>query len=208
MKAKFAATVWGITIFFAVAVAGYALAYLVLRERMFPPELADSFRARPWGIYPHALFGAVALFTGALQFRRGKWSRHRALGKVYVLACLLTGGVGLYMAFHSWGGAVTHLGFGGLATTLLVTTVMAFVRIKQRDIAAHRRWMLRSYAMIWAAVMLRIELPLLLVAFKGQFAPAYLIVSWLCWVPNLIAMETYIRLRDESAAIPAGALRV
>jgi len=52
--------------------------------------------------------------------------------------------------------------------------------------------MIRSYALLFAAVTLRIELPLLIMAF-GEFTPAYQVVSWLCWVPNALWAERYIR---------------
>jgi len=52
--------------------------------------------------------------------------------------------------------------------------------------------MVRSYALIFAAVTLRIELPLLTAAFH-DFTPAYLVVAWLSWVPNLLVVEWYLR---------------
>jgi hypothetical protein len=65
-------------------------------------------------------------------------------------------------------------------------------RAVARDFKAHRRWMIRSYAMILAAVTLRIELPLLAMWLQG-FLPAYNIVAWLCWVPNLFVAEWIAR---------------
>gem|GEM_PF-4700522 len=37
-----------IAIFFSLGIALYALSFLIARERMFPPPLADAFHARPW----------------------------------------------------------------------------------------------------------------------------------------------------------------
>ena len=55
----------------------------------------ESFTARPRGIYPHALFGGIALAVGSFQYRRKPLARRRALhrnvGKVYVIAALLCG---------------------------------------------------------------------------------------------------------------------
>lgn len=192
--------------FLSAAIALYALSYLILREKVIPPNLAASFRARPWGIYPHALFGGIALALGAVQFWRdlpfSHPSLHRTLGKVYVVAAIVTGTAGLYMSFFAHGGAVTRLGFGCLAVAVLTATSIAWQMIRQRDIAAHRRWMLRSFALIFAAVTLRIELPILIGVFRA-FDPAYAVVSWLCWVPNLAAIEIYIRLREADQRIVA-----
>jgi len=53
--------------------------------------------------------------------------------------------------------------------------------------------MLRSYALIFAAVTLRIWLPLLIIAYQGDFLPAYRWVAWVSWVPNALFVEWIIR---------------
>jgi uncharacterized membrane protein len=177
------------------AIAGYALAYVVIGPPMYPPNLADSFRARPWGIYPHVFFGMIALALGPFQFRRGvvlhRRELHRTLGRIYVAAALVTGIAGLYMSAYSYGGMVTHIGFGLLAAGLILTTAAAYVRIRQGRIAAHREWVIRSFALLFSAVTLRLWLPILIGMFQG-FDPAYAVVSWLCWVPNLLSVELYL----------------
>jgi len=197
---------WYVVAVLASLIALYALAYVVVGPPMYPPNLSASFRARPWGIYPHAFFGALALGIGAAQFHpamiRRRRALHRTLGKVYVGACLVAGAAGLYMAWYAYGGAVPRLGFGTLAVLLLATTWLAFAAARRRDIATHRAWMLRSYALIFAAVTLRIELPLLIMSFGGDFDPAYKTVAWLCWAPNLLWAELWLRRRRlEPAAL-------
>lgn len=193
---------WWLLAIFAIAIAGYALSYLVLRERIFPPPLKASFLARPWGIYTHVLVGATALALGPFQFHRGLLARrrplHRVMGRVYVIAAAITGLVGLYMAVYAFGGTVTKLGFAGLAVALLITTSKAFLEIRQGRVATHRQWVVRSYALMFAAVTLRIELPILIAIFAG-FTPAYQVVAWLCWVPNAIFAEVYLRATRVSA---------
>jgi uncharacterized membrane protein len=190
-------------------IALYALSFYVRREHAFPPDIRDSFVARPWGIYTHVLFGALALMIGPFQFRRGilldRRALHRRLGKIYLVAASMTGIVGLYMALYSFGGLNTHFGFGILGVLTTATTVTAFLRIRALDVKHHREWMIRSFALIFAAVTLRIELPLLIVAYKGAFAPAYGIVAWLCWVPNLLWADWYIRYsrRRPASEVPA-----
>ena len=196
---------WWLVLLLAVPIVGYAIAMVVVGAPMYPPNLAASFVARPWGIFPHALFGSLALGLGALQFNRWLLLRHRpihrTLGTVYVISALFVGLAGLYMSFYSFGGLVTHIGFGALAVLLLWTTVRAYAAARAREIAVHRRWMLRSYALIFAAVTLRMELPLLVIAF-GDFTPAYQVVAWLSWVPNILWAEWYAR-RTAGVALPA-----
>jgi len=203
---RFGTAARGLATVLAAAIALYAISYLVFREKVFPPSLAASFRARPWGIYPHALFGSIALALGSVQFWRNlPYSHpafHRALGKVYVVAAIITGSAGLYMSFFAYGGVVTWLGFAFLAVCVLTTTAIAYQKIRRRNVDSHRRWMLRSYALIFAAVTLRIELPILISVFRA-FDPAYAIVAWLCWVPNLALAEVYIRLRTVGKPVAA-----
>ena len=196
---------WWLVALLALPVVGYAMAYVVVGGPMYPPNLSDSFLTRPWGIYPHALFGSVALGLGALQFNRWILLRrralHRTLGTIYVASSAFVGLAGLYMSFYSFGGVVTHLGFGALAVLLLATTARAYAAARARAIGIHRQWMLRSYALVFAAVTLRVELPLLVMAF-GDFTPAYQVVSWLSWVPNILWAEWYVR-RTVHVALPA-----
>ena len=189
----------------ALAISAYGAALAFVGGPMYPPVLRESFEMRPLGIFLHALGAAVALAIGPFQMDRGLLVRrrrlHRTLGKVYVGAALLGAGVsGLYMSWYSHGGWVTHAGFGALAVLTIVTATMAYLKIRRRDVRGHREWMIRSYALVFAAVTLRLELPLLVIAHAGAFTPAYQIVSWLCWVPNIAWAEWFLRSRPPALA--------
>jgi len=100
------------------------------------------------------------------------------------------------MAVFSMGGLAGHLGFAVLALLWLTTTAIGWRMIhKGRVVLLHRRWMVRSYALCCAAITLRVELPLLAMA-TGDFAVAYPIVSWLCWVPNALFAEWWLGNTD------------
>lgn len=191
---------WWIVAVLSFVIAIYGLLNVVLGERIWGNVLAESFRARPWGIYPHAFFGMILIAVGPFQFRRSllrnRRSLHRTLGKVYVVCGVLTGLTGLYMAAYSYGGWITHLGFGGMALAILTTTGVAYRKIRAGDVAAHRAWMIRSYAVVFSAVTLRLWLPILIFSLGG-FNAAYLWVAWLSWVPNLMWAEWYLRRRSR-----------
>lgn len=150
-----------------------------------------------WFFYQHIGLGAVSMLTGWTQFsakiRARNIGLHRTLGKIYVIAVLFSGSAGFYLSFYATGGIVSGLGFGTMAFLWLFTTAMAFITVKQGNINAHRNWMIRSYALCWAAVTLRIWLPGLQGFFGLDFLSAYLLVSWLCWVPNLVVAEWFVR---------------
>jgi uncharacterized membrane protein len=124
------------------------------------------------------------------------------------VAAVLVGGLGgLWLALFSDQGMVTHVGFGLLAVLWLWTTAMALIRIRQRDQASHREWMIRSFALTLAAVTLRIYLPALLVS-GVSFPVTYKVVAWACWVPNLLIAEAVIRAgRGQGRVLMAAGVR-
>jgi len=146
--------------------------------------------------YTHIFLGGLALLTGFSQFykrlRIKRLALHRILGKIYIGAVLLSGFAGLGIAFFATGGIIPALGFGGLAILWLYTTSNAYTSIKKLDIDAHQRWMIRSYALCFAAVTLRLYLPLFTGLMHMEFIPAYKIIAWLCWVPNILIAEFFI----------------
>ncbi len=94
---------------------------------------------------------------------------------------------GLYMAQFSASGAVSDGGFALLALGVLLTSTLAFVRIRSGNVQSHREWMTRSYALVFAAIMLRVYAGPL----EGAFGEhdGYAIVAWACWMPNLVFAE-------------------
>lgn len=146
--------------------------------------------------YTHIFLGGLALLTGFSQFykklRVKRPGLHRTLGKIYVLSVLLSGISGLGIAFFATGGIIPALGFAGLAILWLYTTFNAYTSIKKGEVNNHQRWMIRSYALCFAAVTLRLYLPTFLGLLHMDFIPAYKIIAWLCWVPNILIAEIFI----------------
>jgi hypothetical protein len=61
----------------------------------------------------------------------------------------------------------------------------------------HRAWMIRSFALTFAAVTLRLYLPLAALL-SINFVDAYRAISFLAWLPNLLVVESYLRSRKAS----------
>jgi uncharacterized membrane protein len=141
------------------------------------------------GFYMHIIFGGIALFIGWAQFspkmRNRRMALHRKLGKVYVVAVLLSALAGIYIGFFATGGWVSSTGFICLGIVWFYTTLKAYLYIKHGEIEQHQKMMVYSYAACFAAVTLRIWLPILTMVY-GDFSKAYLVVAWLCWIPNLL----------------------
>ncbi len=196
---------WSILALFALVNALEALRYM-LPHAPFPVEL-DNFVHRRIALSLHALGGAIALLAGPLQFiprfRQSNWNRHRVLGWIYCGGVLLGWCASLWIAPHAQTGWIAAAGFLTLGAAWIVATVLAVKSILRRDAVSHRRWMIRSFALTAAAITLRIYLPPVLV-FHWNFSIAYPAIAWLCWIPNLIAVELYLRLapKPSRTALP------
>jgi uncharacterized membrane protein len=196
---------------FAFVNALGALRYL-LPHVPFPAEL-DNFSQRRIALSLHALGGAIALLAGPLQFvprfRESSWNRHRLLGWIYCSAVLLGWCASLWIAPHAQTGWIASAGFLTLGAAWIVATGLAVRFILRGDALTHRRWMIRSYALAAAAITLRIYLPLS-VAFHVPFSSAYPAIAWLCWIPNVLAVEVYLRFVPTPSGItlPANLARV
>ena len=184
-------TGWIVMTVLALAIAAYAALVLFL-PGFGPPFVQDRRATLPIALYAHLAGGLLALALGPWQFnariRDGYREVHRWMGRSYVVAVLVGGTGGLALATRSMHGWVTHLGFGVLAVCWLGTTLQAYRRIRAGDVVTHQRWMIRSYALTLAAVTLRIYLPASAVA-GLPFDVSYQVISWLCWVPNLLVAE-------------------
>jgi uncharacterized membrane protein len=114
--------------------------------------------AVPAPVVVHIIAAGFYAMVGALQFsarlrrRRPNW--HRKSGRLLVGAGMLVALSGLWMTLFYTGAPGGDLLW---AVRLLVSTAMAssivlgFTAIRHRDIAAHRAWMIRAYALAVAA---------------------------------------------------------
>jgi uncharacterized membrane protein len=126
------------------------------------PELMPAdhrYADVPAPLVLHILGAATYAVVGAFQFIPGIRRRHRAwhrrAGRVLVLAGLMVAGSALWMTllYAAKPGTgdllyVLRLGFGSAMAACLV---LGFTAIRRRDIAAHRAWMIRAYAIGLAA---------------------------------------------------------
>lgn len=160
-----------------------------------PPDVVagNAFR-HPWLVI-HAVSAAVALLIGPWQFsarlRARHPGRHRLMGRLYVAACLVGGLSGFLLALGASTGPVSTVGFGLLAIAWVYSTAMAWRLAVRREFTAHRAWMVRSFALTFAAVTLRLYLPLALVV-PVDFVVSYRAISFLCWVPNLLLAQWWL----------------
>ncbi len=182
--------------FFAIGIALNACLYFLQNADEFSFTGQRSVYAEIYPLlYAHIFGGVVALIAGAVQFfpaTRRRFTRHRLIGRIYLGGIVIGASAGLVVAFYAFGGVSNSVAFWLLSTLWLYTTAQAFVQIRRGNVTAHRVWMVRSYALTFAAVTLRAELGLFIGVFGLSFAEAYLIVPWSCWVLNLVVTEWFI----------------
>lgn len=154
---------------------------------------------QPWFVcfYIHVYTSMFALLAGFTQFwpwllqRYKRW--HRSLGYVYIVTVVfISGPASLVMGWYANGGLGSRIAFLLLGTAWIFFTVKAWQKAKDKDFTAHKRFMIRSYALTLSAITLRAWKVLIVYAFEPRPMDAYRIVAWLGWVGNLLVAEYII----------------
>ncbi len=212
---------WGIMAFLAVGVTIVALApYVTLNSENFnnaTTRYATESMLRYVGLFVHAFAGGIALLLGPFQFLDGFRKRrpviHRWMGRIYLVSILIGGLSAFIIAPGMISGLVGEVGLMSLAVLWLWTGWNAYSSIRKGDVKSHREWMIRSFALTFAAATLRLwlgtliatQLPFLQTKYAGDFdalfVEAYRVVMWLCWVPNIIIAEMMIQRRRTSQPV-------
>lgn len=181
--------------------------FLIFGVEVSMPAMMHQLDGPTLAFYIHIFFAPVALavlpFQMSAKLRSNRLGLHRWLGRIYGIAILLAGVAGLVIAPHAATGAVAATGFLLLSLAWLITTALAIWHAIGHRVALHRKWIIRSVALTLAAVTLRIEMALLIGGFG--FEAGYPVVAWLCWVPNLMIAEWYLRRNPKGLLHPMAA---
>jgi uncharacterized membrane protein len=161
------------------------------------------FFAAPLPVVLHILSVGLYSVLGAFQFapgfRRRRPAWHRVAGRALVPCGLVAALSGLWMTLFyprpvGDGDLLTgfRLVFG---TTMVLAIVLGFAAIRRRDIARHRAWMIRGYAIgLGAGTQVLTHLFwFLFLGTPGEFPRALLVGAG--WVINLAVAEWFIRRR-------------
>jgi uncharacterized membrane protein len=107
-------------------------------------------------LIPHTLGGVIALLAGPMQFssrfRRRHLKFHRVLGRIYVISVFIGALTGIALASGRPGMPGTCM----QAAAWVVCTTAALITARNRQIAQHRQWMVRSYAVTFTFVSTRV----------------------------------------------------
>ncbi|MEJ3655881.1 DUF2306 domain-containing protein [Actinomycetes bacterium KLBMP 9759] len=196
--------------FVAVAFLAFSLPpYLSLRPELSripaPPE-------HPW-YYPalvgHVLFGSVAMVACCLQvwpwLRRRHPEVHRTIGRIYVFGGVLPGGLfGLSIGIVSPAGPTLQVSSVLLACLWLGCTYLGYRNARRRRFVAHRRWMIRSFALTMSIITNRITGILWIIALLPELGTTYAgsmdglirtaasVAAWTGWMGSLLVAEWWL----------------
>jgi uncharacterized membrane protein len=183
----------------AAALAGWFIVRSALPYfNVSPDHYGPYFWPRRWWLVLHIAGGVIALTVGIVQLWLGLTDRiarlHRALGKLYVGVIFFGSIAGFYLALTISGNPPYASGLFTLCVAWVLTTSMAVLAIRRRNVLQHREWMMRSYAVTFAFVTFRLGVDLL--ASQGvSTADAQGIMAWACWAVPLLLLEPLIQLR-------------
>src|SRR5215204_4689218 len=187
--------------FFTFLMARITVAYILYNTDVgFLQIKQDYIDIDHWRLafFVHVYASMWVLLAGFTQFSshiQSYYPRlHGMFGYVYVTNVLLiTGPAALLMSLYANGGLTSRIAFGTLAIGWITFTAIALVKAKNGDFAAHRNFMIRSYALTLSALTLRAWKYAITNSVELPPMDVYRMVAWLGWVPNILIAELLIR---------------
>jgi uncharacterized membrane protein len=177
---------------FAVVLLSAYYLYRGIKFRFFTD---GNLETKAIWYYLHLATALAPLLLGPLQF--WKWLRvnhvtiHRTMGKIYIVGSLLGGLTALYLGLTiDLEGSVLPLLL--LSITWLFMTISAWISIRQRNIVAHRLFVIRSYGLALVFVFLRLigDIPQdKLFFFIESDVTRDVTLEWVSWVIPLLTIE-------------------
>ncbi len=161
--------------------------------------------ASPVPVIVHIVCAVLYAVLGAFQFSTGLRRRwpvwHRVAGRVLVVLGLAVALSALWMtAFYPRvpGGALAHVFRLAFGTGMAASIILGFNAIRRRDIANHRAWMARAYALALGAGTQALTLGI----GKAVFGTSELNIALMLgagWGINLAVVEYIIRTRFQAS---------
>ena len=176
-------------------------------NEVLPDLYSDDAPAATIGIGAHFAAGSVILMLGCIQLIgsiRAKYpALHRWLGRVYVIAALITGVGGLVFIVvkGTVGGLMMDIGFTGYGVLTIIAAIAAIHFARQRDFVRHRAWAIRLFALAIGSWLYRMEYGFWFLftdglghtsSFDGPFDQ---VMDFFFYLPNLVVAEIFIGRR-------------
>lgn len=181
--------IWGTIAFLTLVVLAFFVRRLVIDwPLMLSGAGTDNAFARryvqhPVVAYLHILPGVVFLLAAIGQLNRrhrnAHLDRHRKIGRALVPIGIVAGALAIaFGSLYPWGDALEAAAAIVFGAYFIAALALGFRAIRAHDIAAHRRWMIRAFAVALAVGSIRVWLGILVLAgieFHRAFGAAFCI---------------------------------
>ncbi len=194
--------IWHVLILGTLSVAAVPMKYLLdftfFSNTMHTPSMA--FSAHIYNnilFYSHVLFAVPAIMLGIWMFsptlRDYSLKLHRRLGQIYVVGCLVSAVTVIPLALNNGGELLEpKIGFTAMASTWFTLTYFGYTAAINGNVAAHRRWIMRSYAVTYAFVHVNMTYKLFLPFHLLSPNAISVFFSMVSWMTNLLLVEIYL----------------
>ena len=114
-------------------------------------------------LFPHAAAGLLAMLLGpflfSTRFRTRHLKRHRIMGRVYVICIAIAAPMAFYLGLHGFSSGMPFAN-SVMSTVWFLCTLAAFITARNRQLTAHRQWMIRSYVFTLNFLITRVPNPI------------------------------------------------
>jgi uncharacterized membrane protein len=169
---------------------------LLIVEQRF----ADHAAATLLHVVPGALFLALAPLQFSSRFRSRHLRFHRWSGRLLLVAVAVSAVTGLF-----FGVVIPIAGFGEASSTgvfgalILFAIVRGYLAVRRGDLARHREWMIRAFAIAIGVSTIRLIAAVMQLIVKTTPERTVAISFWTGWAVTLLAAELWIRATSTSA---------
>lgn len=173
-----------------------------------PGSYEMGFAERPLLTLLHVLPGLVFMVLGPFQFVPRLRARHLALhrwsGRILLVAGVLAGVTAGRLALRAFGGPLETAATAVFGPFFLFSLAKAWVHIKRRQVALHREWMIRAFAIGLAVATMRPLAGLWMALADRPLEDVLGGVFWVAFVLHALVAEAWIRRsRRVAARVPA-----
>jgi uncharacterized membrane protein len=198
----------GLAVYLVLCVATYLMLrilgdYTAFRDDVGFLRFKQAYVGYWWwklAFYVHVFTAILALLAGFTQFsdqmlaEHRRW--HRLVGRLYVYDILLVNfPSGMVLALCANGLLPGRIAFVLLDSLWFTFTLLGVQAARRGEFSRHRAFMIRSYALTFSAITLRVWKFALVRTTAIDPVHLYMIDAWLGFVPNLLVAEWWIRSR-------------
>ncbi len=179
------------------------LDYTALRDDVDFLRFKQAFTGYWWwkaSFYVHVFSAIVALLAGFTQFSshflREHRAWHRVIGRIYAYDIVVINfPTGMVLAVCANGLLPGRIAFVLLDCLWFAFTLISVIAVRRGQIARHREFMIRSYALTFSAITLRSWKLVLSYSFHIDPLHLYMMEAWMGFVPNLLVAEWWLHSR-------------